>query len=210
MSAKRATEQNVFAAADQLWAAGEEPTYENIIALTGGSTETVGPYLKAWLTKPRPPSVQTPDAIVTQGRVFVASVWANALKSAHSSLDQQRKDATADAVLARAELASAMDQLHDLVSLRDELTRERDQLRVERALAQAEIIQCAELRASLAAAVAERDAVVRDLDRIKGEALANERHIASLMQKFTLTRARKARANAPHGLAVSAPEQPTA
>ena len=77
MSAKRATEQNVFAAADQLWAVGEEPTYENIIALTGGSTETVGPYLKAWLTKPRPPNVQTPDAIVTQGRVFVASVWAS-------------------------------------------------------------------------------------------------------------------------------------
>ena len=66
MSAKKATEQAVFAAADQLWAADEEPTYENVIALTGGSTETVGPYLKAWLAKPRPPRGQTPDAIVTQ------------------------------------------------------------------------------------------------------------------------------------------------
>ena len=208
MSAKRATELAVFTAADQLWAAGEDPTYENIIVLTGGSTETVGPYLKAWLSKPRPPHVQTPDAIITQGRAFVASVWANALKSAHSTLDQQRKDATADAVLARAELASAMDQLHDLVSQRDDLTRERDQLRVERALAQAEMLQYAELRASLAAVVVERDAVVRDLDRLKGEASANDRLIASLMQKFTPTRVRKIPAPSPHGSAMSAPDQP--
>jgi hypothetical protein len=35
MSSKKATELSVFTAADQLWAAGEEPTYEKVIALTG-------------------------------------------------------------------------------------------------------------------------------------------------------------------------------
>ena len=103
MSAKKATEQAVFAAADQLWASGEEPSYESVISLTGGSTETVGPYLKTWLARPRAAQAPTPDSIAVQGRVFLASVWTSALKQAHAELEQQRKDASADAVLAREE-----------------------------------------------------------------------------------------------------------
>jgi len=191
MSAKKATEQAVFAAADQLWASGEEPSYESVISLTGGSTETVGPYLKTWLARPRAAKVPTPDSIAVQGRVFLASVWTSALKQAHAELEQQRKDASADAVLAREELAHAMEQLLELARRRDDVTHECDRLRDERALAQAEVLRCAGLQVSLAAVTAERDSVMRDLDRLKGEANSNERHIASLMLRFTPQKAAK-------------------
>jgi hypothetical protein len=80
---KIASEAAVFAAADGLKLRGEEPTYERIVeVLGGGSNSTIKPHLINWKQMSGGHSRPTPESVLARATIFAEGVWGAALKEA--------------------------------------------------------------------------------------------------------------------------------
>lgn len=91
------TQEEVFAAADSMAAAGEDVTASALLAtLGGGSLTTIYKHLDAWEAsrkdKPRPVMIDMPDAV----RAAFAQAWQAAAMEAGKEVAQVREKADAD------------------------------------------------------------------------------------------------------------------
>jgi hypothetical protein len=162
--------EQVFAAADELQAAGQKPTLEAIRQRLGGSYTTLAPLLREWKAAQAvagvPMSEPVPENITGRLEDVAAEIWKSALDLAHSRLQEER--AALDE--ARKQLESERDEA---VSLADGLAGDLDAARAEverltaeiaamraqietqreaeRSRAQADAVVIAELRGRLAA-----------------------------------------------------------
>lgn len=105
-----ANEATVFAAADELQAKGEEPTYEGIVKLLGGgSNSTIKPHLVNWKHTAGVPSRPTPDAVLTRANVLAKAVWVIALEHAQSEIDRARVETDDEIERSRRALSKSME-----------------------------------------------------------------------------------------------------
>ena len=87
----KVSEQAVLAACDTLAARGEAPTYEAIISmLGGGSNSTVQPYLHAWKERSRPSSRPMPDEVDARAKMLAQAVWLLACSAAEPEIELVR------------------------------------------------------------------------------------------------------------------------
>jgi hypothetical protein len=112
MAKKIATDDAVFAAADDLVAAGQAPTMKAIQARTGGSFTTIRDSLGRWRSdreseRQAPP----PDAVAMQAHAFARGVWALATEHAEVALRESRSAATAQATALHEDLNDAHSEI---------------------------------------------------------------------------------------------------
>jgi len=87
-----ATEAAVFAAADGLQAQGVEPTYEGIVSvLGGGSNSTIKPHLINWKQMTAGPSRPVPEAVEARAKVLADAIWGIAFKEAQAEFDRAKQ-----------------------------------------------------------------------------------------------------------------------
>lgn len=148
-----ATKDHVFAAADQIAAAGQRPTLEAVRRITGGSYTTISPLLGEWkalkATSAAPLREPAPQAVSDRLAEVGAEVWALALGLANSRLAAERdalEKARAETQAEAAEAAGLADEL------RSELEQMQSSLASAEVAAQAARTEADELRSALAEA----------------------------------------------------------
>lgn len=154
------TKQQIFAAADQLDAAGLNPTLSAIRkAVGGGSFTTVSEAMAEWkalkAARTRPAREAAPESIAQRLSELGADIWAAAVELSHSRLASERTALEQERIeleAAKAEAASLAD------ALSVELEEAKALLVAARQAEQAAQARAAQLQ-SEAAAAAERAAV---------------------------------------------------
>jgi len=123
------TREAVFAAADALTAAGEDPSILAIQArIGGGSYSTVKRYLDAWKTerKAAAPAIEVPPEISTRGEELVRALWAAAHGLAEQRIAEVRREADQQVRQARAELEIAEMTIARLEAEADQAAQQLD------------------------------------------------------------------------------------
>lgn len=199
-STRGVQQEEVWAAADALIAAGERPTIERVRLKIGrGSPNTVSPMLESWFATlaPRlgvassgaPPAERgAPQAL----RQALDAIWADAVRAAREKaeaaialerdrLAQQGQELEA----ARRELSQRETALAERgAALEQTLELARTQLKEQASQLEEAVTQLAQARASLAKLVEERDADRRRFDAQAGAA-AQERERLQAREQAT-------------------------
>lgn len=161
------TQEQVFAAADALVAAGQKPTLEGIRSRTGGSYTTISPALNAWKARQTaaalPLREAAPQGIADRLTELGTEIWGMALDLVNTRLAAEREALEKTRAEMEISLAEAID-------LADQLTAqvEEGQSRLARVTdSEAEARRASEeLRQALASAQEEaRTAAVRAEER---------------------------------------------
>ena len=165
------TQEQIFAAADQIAAEGRRPTQAAIRDITGGSYTTISPALNAWKERQKaaaaPAQEPAPTALGERMAELAAEIWSQAMELATRRLAAEREaleQARLDIEAAQAESAELADQLSaeidqarttiaaheqalaDARTEADALRQELGNLRAQGAVAQARV---EEMRAEL-------------------------------------------------------------
>jgi len=180
------TQDQIFAAADQVAAAGQQPTMQAVRqALGSGSYSTIGPVLHAWRTQRQQQQQQAPVAgepvpgpVAAKAADLAAGIWAEALALADSRLQSERaalEQARIEIEGERAEAVATADALQsELEQVRADLEQARQQMQDEQQqVAQAQ----AQARADL-------DAARLDAARMAGHVEAQQQQIAALLARL--------------------------
>jgi hypothetical protein len=86
------TEASVFAAADGLKAQGVEPTYDGIVhILGGGSNSTIKPHLINWKQMAAGTSRPVPEPVQARAKVLAAAIWGIAFEEAQAEFDRAKQ-----------------------------------------------------------------------------------------------------------------------
>jgi len=180
------TTSQIHAAADQIAAAGQQPTMQAVRqALGSGSYSTIGPALADWRTQRQQQQAAAPVAgepvpgpVAERAADLAASIWAAALALADGRLAAERaalEQARAELEDERAEAVAAADGLQaELDALAAELERVRQQ-------AQAEREQAAQAQAQ---ARAELEQARLDQARLAGHLEAQQQQIVALLARL--------------------------
>ena len=153
MSTKIASQQAVCAVADGLKAQGEEPTYERIIEiLGGGSNSTVGPHLAAWRQKTSAPPRPVPAPVTVRATILAEAVWMAALNEVQAEIEQAKQAAAAEIDQAKFALSASIAFNERLEEERDSLAKQVESLKSECLKANLELAQVDELKLALAQA----------------------------------------------------------
>ena len=169
------TTERIFAAADQLDAEGENPTYKAVIKrLGGGSYSTISEAMTQWkakkAAKERPATEPAPEALAVYLSDFGGQVWALALEFAGKRYTADREALEA----ARAELEK---EKAEALEAADELAAE-----LEATKAQVTALEAAEL-------AARKDAEAAKLEA-KKEAEATQAQVAGIIERATTAETR--------------------
>jgi len=112
------TKEQVFAAADQISAAGQRPTLEAVRKITGGSYTTISPALNEWKARQAatasPLREPAPQAVADRLAEVGVELWAIALELANARLSSEREaleKVRADMEAAQAEATELADRL---------------------------------------------------------------------------------------------------
>ena len=163
MSKKIASKEAVHAAADGLKARGIDPTYDKVIeVLGGGSNSSIGPHLETWGKSSQPPSRPIPEQINARAKILVEAVWTAALNATQADIDIARLGSSARIDEAERALAASIEIGHGLETDRDRL--------LDEVAAMGE--QCIELRYQL------RQVETLKVDLAAAERLAEQRREA--------------------------------
>jgi colicin import membrane protein len=167
------TKEQVFAAADQIAAAGQRPTLEAVRQVTGGSYTTISPALNEWKAKQAttatPLREPAPQVVTDRLAEVGAEIWSVALELANARLAAEREaleKARADLEADRAEATELADRLTG------QLEEVQSLLASSQAAEQAAHSAAAELRDQLAAAQEQAhtaDARAQEIERRAGE-----------------------------------------
>ena len=153
MSKKIASKEAVHAAADGLKARGIEPTYDKVIeVLGGGSNSSVGPHLETWGQSSQPPSRPIPEQIHARARILFEAVWTAALSSTQADIDLARLVFSAQIDEAERALAASIEIGHGLEADRDRLLNEVAAMREQCIELKYQLRQVETLKVDLAAA----------------------------------------------------------
>jgi len=160
MSKKIASKEAVHAAADGLKARGIEPTYDKVIeVLGGGSNSSIGPHLETWGQSSQPPSRPIPEQIQARAKILVEAVWTAALSATQADIDIARLGSSTRIDEAERALAASIEIGNGLETDRDRLVEQVASLSA----------QCAELKYQL------RQAETLKVDLEAAECLAAQR-----------------------------------
>lgn len=190
---------------------GKDPTYDDVKNVLGGSYSTIGPYLKPWLEKERPPRFALPDAIGTRAAQLAQVIWSYALADARQIMDAKDQKREEAVTLKDKELNIAMQEIRSVENERDRFAASVDSLLKERAEHKVRLEGLerltAQLEASQAAELAmrdQRDQAREDLSLARGQIQAMERQIAQLLQTSQApAKPRRARNGPPPAAAAS-------
>lgn len=153
MSKTIASKATVHAAADGLKARGMEPTFEKIVdVLGGGSNSTIGPHLESWRQSAKPPSRPIPETVDTRAKVFLEAVWAAALTVTQADIDLAGLASSARINEAERALAASIEISHGLEADRDRLLEKVTSLREQCIEFRYQLLQVESLKAALEAA----------------------------------------------------------
>jgi Plasmid replication region DNA-binding N-term len=184
MSKMIASQQAVFAVADWLKSKGEDPTYERIIEiLGGGSNSTVGPHLAAWRQKTSVPPRPVPEPVGIRATILAEAVWIAALGEVQAEIEKAKQAAGVEIEQAafalsksiainqmlEADLKLAAEQVESLKSDCLKAKLELGQVN-DLKLALAEAQQCSEDRRR------DGEALQREIAMLKGEIVSLKRH----------------------------------
>lgn len=160
------TQEQVFALADQLVAAGEKPTMTRVREMIGGgSYSTIKTYLDVWKQERQLPAPVSdlPPELTAKGEELLRSVWQIAMSHAEAQIAQVRAEAQRQVAETRADVqqleAALMGQEHEQAAQAQQLAEQVAQVQQLEA-------QRAELRLTLRTAetrAGELDARVQDL-----------------------------------------------
>jgi len=178
------TEDLVFGVADQLAAAGIDPTIITVQErIGGGSYTTIKRYLDAWKQQMRQPVVEVPADVTAQGMAAIHALWATAVQLtndqvAHDRAEAQRQVADAQAALATAEAAIARYEA-DAEQLGAQLVDQQGQS----VQLTAQLVYSTTEAAAASAMLAEQGERVRDLQQELDRTHAQQVNIATLLDQ---------------------------
>jgi cell division protein FtsB len=198
MSNKIASREGVFAVADGLKAQGEEPTYQRIIQiLGGGSNSTIGPHLAAWKEKSGAPPRPVPTPVAIRSSILVEAVWSAALEEVQAEIEHAKRAAAADIDQANCALASSIAISEKLEAERDSLSAEVVTLRSDCLEARLGLRQVDDLKLALAQAQQyseyrrrEGETLQREIAMLRGEIATLKQHGELLLAQLGPTRPR--------------------
>jgi len=148
-----ATEAAVFAAADGLKAQGVEPTYEGIVdVLGGGSNSTIKPHLINWKQMTAGPSRPVPESVEARARVLVEAIWGIAFKEAQAEFDRAKQLTDAAVERSRQALLTSTGLSEQHEQRCNDLVRALEAAQMDCLEARAKLRQVDELKLELAQA----------------------------------------------------------
>jgi len=211
MSKKIATQQEVFAAADGLRGKGEVPTYERIIEiLGGGSNSTVGTYLAAWRQMTSPPPRPVPEPVAIRATILVEAVWIAALNEVQAEIEQAKQAAATEIGHARCALSASISINGKLEEVRNSLAKEVESLKSDCLKANLKLGQVDELKLALAQAQQcsedlrrDNETLQREFAMLKGENVSLKQQAEKLLVQLGPTRQRTRTASRRAGKAAS-------
>jgi septal ring factor EnvC (AmiA/AmiB activator) len=164
------TTEQIFAAADDLDAAGQNPTLAAVRkAVGGGSFTTIQAAMTEWkarkAAREAPARHPVPDAVRARAVVFIDDLWTAAVEMAEARLASDREAITAE----RANMEAAR---REAAELADQLTAELD-----------------ETRARLSATEVERTAARRDAEALRQKLAVAETRAEDLTRQAETGRA---------------------
>lgn len=147
MARQIATQDAVFAIADELADAGQDATLIAIQERVGGSYTTIKRYLEAWRSaRQTTAAASLPPALEERGQAFLLAVWQQAQQIASDQFQHARQEAEQAAQAARIELAGAEQVIARLELQNEQLSEQVSELKDQ--LSNAQIaVQIAEARA---------------------------------------------------------------
>jgi hypothetical protein len=167
---KIASEAAVFAAADGLKLRGEEPTYERVVeVLGGGSNSTIKPHLINWKQMSGGHSRPTPESVLARAAIFAEGVWGAALKEAQSEIDRAKQTSDAEIDRSKQALSSSMEISEQLEKERDDLAIQLEAVRLDCLEARIRLQQVDELKLELAQAHQSVEAHRRECESLTQE-----------------------------------------
>lgn len=105
-----ATEAAVFAAADALSAQGIEPTYEGIVGvLGGGSNSTIKPHLINWKKMSTSVAAPVPESVQARAKVLAEAIWGIAINESQAMFDRAKQLTDAELDRSKQALASSIE-----------------------------------------------------------------------------------------------------
>lgn len=199
MSKKLVTEELVFAFADELSAAGVEPTIKLVHErLGGGSYSTIKPYLDAWkLGKEEAAVPAVPKDVEDLAARFVKKAWAQASRLADEEVQVVKAQAAAAQERANRETGEALAEIERLecrVAEQDaELERRelaRQAAEIELAGLRQEASRVGALERQLEEARTVLSTKAEEAAHLRGEAEALKGHLDALIDRFGEARER--------------------
>lgn len=189
MSSKIASREAVFAVADWLRVQGEEPTYQRVIELLGGgSNSTVGPHLAAWKEKNSAPARPVPEIVALRGSILVEAVWCAALDQLQADIEQAKRNAAAEIDQANCALESSIKINEELEAERKTLLQRVASLTTDCVEARLALRQVEDLKHALKDAEQRADDRRKECDTLKEEVARLRGHIDSLKEQGGLLR----------------------
>ena len=193
MSRKIASREAVYAAADGLQAQGIEPTYERIIQiLGGGSNSSVGPHLDTWHASSKPPARPIPDDVSKRATIFAQAVWTAALTSTQADIDRVRAEYSAGIEEGDRALAASIEIGQGLESERDNLAQHVAALTAQCADLKYQLREIESLKNQLASANSLEAARLESCEALKRELFALQQvnktlelHCEQLLAQFS-------------------------
>jgi len=176
MANKIASEAAVFAAADGLKARGEEPTYERIVEiLGGGSNSTIKPHLINW-KQTCVPSRPLPEAVSKRATIFADAVWSAALEDAQSEIDRVKQTMEAEVDRSKRALSTSIEISEQLEKQCNALASQLEAVKSDCLEARIKLRQVDELRLelerahqSVEARRQESESLTREIATLRGE-----------------------------------------
>jgi myosin heavy subunit len=105
-----ATEAAVFAAADALSAQGIEPTYEGILKLIeGGSNSTIKPHLIKWKKMSTSVATPVPESVLARAKFLAEAIWGIAVNESQAMFDRAKQLTDAELDRSKEALASSIE-----------------------------------------------------------------------------------------------------
>jgi len=192
ISKKIASQQAVFAVADWLKSKGEDPTYERIIEiLGGGSNSTVGPHLAAWRQMTSAPPRPVPEPVCIRATILAEAVWIAALSEVQAEIEKAKQAAGAEIDQATCALSNSIAFNQKLETDLKLAAEQVESLKSDCLKAKLELGQVNDLRLALAEARQcsedrrrDGEALQREIAMLKGEIVSLKRQSELLLAQL--------------------------
>ena len=193
-----ATEAAVFAAADGLKAQGVEPTYDGIVhILGGGSNSTIKPHLINWKQMAAGTSRPVPEPVQARAKVLAEAIWGIAFEEAQAEFDRAKQLTDAEIDRSKRALSTSITISEQHEKRCDDLELQLEAAKSECLEARVKLRQVDELKLELAQAreCVEKhrqacESLNRDVATLNGENNALRAHGQQLLAQVTSVKTR--------------------
>lgn len=193
-----ATEAAVFAAADALSAQGIEPTYEGIVGvLGGGSNSTIKPHLINWKKMSTSVAAPVPESVQARAKVLAEAIWGIAINESQAMFDRAKQLTDAELDRSKQALASSIEISEQHEAQCNALELQLEAARSDLMEARVKLRQVDELKLELTQAHEhvekhrlECESLNREVATLRGENNALREHGQQLLARVALAKPR--------------------